>query len=318
MASFINIENVELVTAEAASIAEYGYDGTSGDQTELLKFEVWLEASWLPVYPGNTEIRGVQFNMNLTEDATVPISTLVFNGDNVGLNESLYGATFNQEEGIYARAKHDKIVTTETNFGDVATYNLGTFYLELAGEYITDITIDITDVAIAVDGNESLIDSGLSVAGYPLLFSNSATWTRPTPSYETPFMAPTQSYILASQTVSFTDNYVDAPVGAYEVSLMTEEYIGQGGTEWDIEQTIEVRDNSFNLITVLGEVPYTTDPHGSTKVVHSNYGALPGEAVTSVIDTFSITTPGFHIVNIQKNRTSCYTYGKISYRIRLL
>jgi len=167
MSNLIHIKNAELLTKEQVSINEYGTDITGGDQGELVKFEVWLDATELVTYAianasaTMAEIYGFQFDFD--NGQTKPITFAGNFGTNVGTNESStsnLGVTINTELMKVAYAQGLPIVDNNTS-NDTPPLEvlidklIGVFYVEpLDNTPGASVNIAVNNIFIVTnDGN---------------------------------------------------------------------------------------------------------------------------------------------------------------------
>jgi len=156
MSNLIHITNVELLTKEQVSINEYGVDITGADQGELLKFEVWLDASDLETYEGiPTEVRGYQFDFGFTNTNTVDPAGFMGLGM-VGFNPSNASnmlITINQLSAKVAYANAEAVVDYDIGNDGPPTFVgidklVGTFYVSPIGD---NVVIKLKDMLVVTD-----------------------------------------------------------------------------------------------------------------------------------------------------------------------
>ena len=155
----IQIRNYGAITKARASINEYGTDYTNGDTSELIKFDLWIDATELNSFGvGATEIRGYQFDINWNAAEVDALNFPIIAGTNIGFNAAnpLNSAiTFNSTNGSVAMASSTAIVDTDiSNDGPPSFVGtdvlIGTFYMN-PNANIETVNLSIDNMMIVTD-----------------------------------------------------------------------------------------------------------------------------------------------------------------------
>ena len=156
MSNLIHIKDVEAIEEAQYYLDEFNV--VLGGTTEMLKFELWLDATALDTYPGvPTGIYGFQFDIDATNSDTS--TSLIYNAT----NPYYLDIQINNASGKVSYAEGIAIVDYDSSNDSFPTFTgtdklIGTFYYYTNGSDTMDVTLSDVLVVTDIDNVEPVGD----------------------------------------------------------------------------------------------------------------------------------------------------------------
>jgi hypothetical protein len=196
----------------------------------------------------------------------------------------------------------------------ISNYVVGRFHLQIAAG---NEGSSITTVIGASRRTLSMTSGSRNYMSALTAMDDNAVYTIPWVAWETPYVETIQYPTDTSYKYDYF-TYADAPEGSnFEVSLTCNESTTDS---WITQQFIIIYSLTNDAtLAVLGENPYDSSTDAQDVNLISNYGGIPGAAITGTILSFNLPnghSSGFRVQVYHYGLASCESTSMVKFKIR--